>query len=620
MRKKLWLLLALSGLTMTLPSKTIPTFQQGGLDIQTLSYSYDSTTVYMAAKESWRGSYDIYCSQLQNGQWTKALIVQELSSDQDEMFVCLAADGENIYFVRSEVVVGQKNKESSKTTIFVSTRTPQSWTQAEPIIISTGEDLSPVLSTDCRTLYFLSRRKITVADSKPQELYSIYYTKRFDKYNMYVPKLLLQNLSKNEIWSDLSLSADNSTLSYTKSIPQKRDTLRSRETISIPQEMQQDAVLTLTGKVTDEDSGKPLVSTITVIDAVSSNILQTHKTYAWDGSFRLPLPQGVNYNIDITAGNYSHRYLNYDCTQLQADKEIYESVQLVRNLDITLYCFDSDLQMPITPDRLTITEHGLSKALPIRPQTTDNTMRLLLPIGKDYDITLSKRAYKSNILNLNTQNDVLLSHSELDVLLVPDKALAEIHLIDKQSAESVSGNISIVNTTRREQLSPTQQGLGYSISLRQLDTYAIKAEAAGYLFKDTTVTIPVASEASYSLYLTPLQADMTVQLRNIQFELNSFYLMDESYAELDEVVKLLETNPNLKIEISAHTDDLGTDAYNNKLSQKRGDAAAKYIIRQGISPERITAKGYGKRQPLVENNSDENRAINRRVEFKVLGL
>lgn len=89
---------------------------------------------------------------------------------------------------------------------------------------------------------------------------------------------------------------------------------------------------------------------------------------------------------------------------------------------------------------------------------------------------------------------------------------------------------------------------------------------------------------------------------------------------MERVIALLQDNPNLRIELSAHTDDRGTDAYNDRLSTLRGQAAMDYIVSHGIAPERITSIGYGKRKPLVPNDSDEHRAINRRVEFRVTDM
>ena len=78
-------------------------------------------------------------------------------------------------------------------------------------------------------------------------------------------------------------------------------------------------------------------------------------------------------------------------------------------------------------------------------------------------------------------------------------------------------------------------------------------------------------------------------------------------------------NPNIKIELMSHTDSRGTEDYNMKLSQKRAEAAVKYLTKKGINTRRIKAKGYGKSKPLASND-DENggRELNRRVEFKVL--
>jgi outer membrane protein OmpA-like peptidoglycan-associated protein len=82
----------------------------------------------------------------------------------------------------------------------------------------------------------------------------------------------------------------------------------------------------------------------------------------------------------------------------------------------------------------------------------------------------------------------------------------------------------------------------------------------------------------------------------------------------------MQDNPSMHIELSAHTDDVGSEQYNQRLSQKRGEAAKHYLVRQGIEAERIVAKGYGKNKPLVPNDSDANRAINRRVEFTINAL
>lgn len=105
--------------------------------------------------------------------------------------------------------------------------------------------------------------------------------------------------------------------------------------------------------------------------------------------------------------------------------------------------------------------------------------------------------------------------------------------------------------------------------------------------------------------------------RSIQFETGSSTISQESYAELDTIANILLNYPALQTLIEGHTDDVGDDDSNMELSQKRADAVKKYLADKGVSESRMSAKGYGETQPKKKNNSDENRAINRRVEVKL---
>ena len=80
----------------------------------------------------------------------------------------------------------------------------------------------------------------------------------------------------------------------------------------------------------------------------------------------------------------------------------------------------------------------------------------------------------------------------------------------------------------------------------------------------------------------------------------------------------MNDNPSIEIEMSAHTDSYGSDEYNIKLSDERALSVREYILSQGIDPKRIISQGYGETKPVVPNDSDDNRQLNRRVEFKIL--
>ncbi len=107
------------------------------------------------------------------------------------------------------------------------------------------------------------------------------------------------------------------------------------------------------------------------------------------------------------------------------------------------------------------------------------------------------------------------------------------------------------------------------------------------------------------------------RVNNIFFEFAKWDLQPESHQELDRLVRFLETNPDIRIQLGAHTDDIGSDSYNMDLSFKRAQAVVDYLISRKVDKNRLVAKGYGKARPEVPNDSDENRARNRRVEFRI---
>lgn len=151
--------------------------------------------------------------------------------------------------------------------------------------------------------------------------------------------------------------------------------------------------------------------------------------------------------------------------------------------------------------------------------------------------------------------------------------------------------------------------------------YQLQVNAEGYLagadsfsVEATTIDLSVYR----ILYLKKLEVGLSVRLNNIFFDFDKTKLRPESFPELDKVAELLEQNPGLYIEIGGHTDDKGSDDYNERLSQGRAEAVRTYLTGKWIEPVRITAKGYGESKPEVPNESEENQQINRRVEFTIL--
>jgi OOP family OmpA-OmpF porin len=107
-------------------------------------------------------------------------------------------------------------------------------------------------------------------------------------------------------------------------------------------------------------------------------------------------------------------------------------------------------------------------------------------------------------------------------------------------------------------------------------------------------------------------------LTNVLFDTDKATIKPVSYPELDDVVKVFEENPELRVEVDGHTDSQGSDAHNLDLSQRRAAAVREYLVGHGIAAQRLEAQGFGESRPIADNDTAHGRALNRRVELKVL--
>ena len=122
----------------------------------------------------------------------------------------------------------------------------------------------------------------------------------------------------------------------------------------------------------------------------------------------------------------------------------------------------------------------------------------------------------------------------------------------------------------------------------------------------------------YDYVVENLDSGTVVQLVNIQFEFNSAALTLNSEEGVAMLAAFLESHPEINVELTGHTDNVGSDAYNLKLSQERAEVVRQALIDKGVASERLTAKGYGSTKPVCPNDTDEHRALNRRTEMIIL--
>ena len=151
--------------------------------------------------------------------------------------------------------------------------------------------------------------------------------------------------------------------------------------------------------------------------------------------------------------------------------------------------------------------------------------------------------------------------------------------------------------------------------------YAMIVRAGGYLLHSENIAMPQeasALEMNLVIKMQPIEVDHKEVMRNIFFERDKAGLDPASLAEMGHLLNMLRENPSLRLEIGGYTDSDGKDDHNDQLSTERAYAVVSHLVNNGIPSDRLVAVGYGSANPLLPNDSDENKAKNRRTEIRVL--
>ena len=171
------------------------------------------------------------------------------------------------------------------------------------------------------------------------------------------------------------------------------------------------------------------------------------------------------------------------------------------------------------------------------------------------------------------------------------------------------------------------------------ETYDLVGETDGYLVKrqpystqgkgvDPSTLKDLVTNITLDtvMVLDKIELNKIFVLENIYYEFNEYFITKTAAKELDKLAQILSDNPEIKIELSSHTDSVASVEYNHELSQKRAESAVNYLIQRGISPDRMIAKGYGELRPIARNTNPDGtdnkagRDKNRRTEFKILEI
>lgn len=278
--------------------------------------------------------------------------------------------------------------------------------------------------------------------------------------------------------------------------------------------------------------------------------------------------------------------------------------------------------------------------------TVENMQSPINSQGDDFGITFEgdkERGFLSSNRNEGRGYDRIYSFE------YPTSQLSvEGYIVDPDDEFIDNATIRIVGNNGTNTRTKGKANGTYTTEVAQGVNYVFLASKEGYLNSRMALnTDPVVKDSIYYVDFVLVPINKPVVLENIFFDFDQATLRPESKEALDGLIELLNINPNVTIELSAHTDRKGTDEYNDKLSQRRADTVVKYLVDRKIAADRLTSKGYGKRQPknvtrsiikrhdflkegeilneefietLTPKQQEAADEVNRRIEFKVLSI
>ncbi|HEY8401564.1 MAG TPA: OmpA family protein [Cytophagaceae bacterium] len=196
---------------------------------------------------------------------------------------------------------------------------------------------------------------------------------------------------------------------------------------------------------------------------------------------------------------------------------------------------------------------------------------------------------------------------------------------DAITKDPIEANLLIIDNQKNELISEIKSNSetgAFLIILPSGKNYGISIEKADYLFHSENFDIPASTnyqEVYKEIELKKVAIGSKIILKNIFYDFAKATLRPESTAELDRLYQLLVDLPNLKIEISGHTDNKGSAELNKELSLARAKSVVDYLVKKGIKESRLKYAGYGFDRPIATNETEEGRQLNRRTEFEIIG-
>ncbi|HEY5692121.1 MAG TPA: OmpA family protein [Cyclobacteriaceae bacterium] len=569
------------------------------------SLSYDGNQIYFFSFfKSGFGLEDIYFSNRNASGWGMPINAGKMINTSDyEGFPSISSDGNKLYFIRKK-----RNKDNPNvfcTKIMVSERDSKgNWKL--PI------ELPPPINLNCEKCPRILSDNETL----------IFASNRLNKQSA-VNDLFLSRLSPDQSWTDplpiapLNTPGDDqfATISSKGDLVYFINDKAGNYDIyfaELPEMYRPRKVTDIQGIVQNEMQHPISAGIFIYADGILKNQggLVSNES---DGAFGYTLTHGFSYQVITQAPGHHSDTFNIN---LKA-----ETAYGLKKRDIVLKEKIGKL--------IVKTENAITHA-PILAIMEEGEDRIEQEVAGQFSIDvryqdsiqarIEREGFESQDFNFNYNADkVTLNYT---IALKPVDPSLFIQVIDKDTKSPISPELDLLeegNATPVFRGKMLTEGLRKNLNFDKI--YRIRIRLPGYFSFQDTINLAGVFEGrkvNRIIPLVQLKEGNKLSLSSIYFGSNSAELSDDSKGVLDEVAFVLRQNRNVTVEIGAHSDDVGENSFNLTLSQKRADAVKAYLLTRGVLDSALSSKGYGEINPVAPNDSEENRALNRRVEFIIL--
>ncbi len=565
-----------------------------GVSIGGLHLTSDEQRIYFHANyPNGMGGYDLYFTDKTDKGWSEPTLIEELSTDGNEMFPTTAAGNALIYFLRPLPVNDLQNSRSDNTrmcTMSASVNQKGKWGKANKAsaVLNTGYVQDVRLATDGVTLLFSSK-----TDKKEQSL--VWYASRVgddvweevniifserDHFDVVSPQIV-----DGELYAIVCQSKKKTHEGSIVKINVDKDDILTQKTIS--------ETLTIVDKATQ----KPVAATVTVRHSISGKIVGLYSSSASDGKAQITAARNTPYEVTIAAEGYAP--VSY---QIEANANVQakqRTVQLINTATLVVAPFETTTYGAVEASVVAVRTSDRSV---IRPQASKGKQYTFsLPIGDKYNVIASAKDCDKNEYLLDLTGDIVESEFYVDLGLAPKTKEVIVSVID---ASSKSGILAKVVLTNGSEVIEAEATNGFAkVAIRENATYDMAVTAYGYIGAKAEVN------DNATVALNHAHAGASFTAKGFVFAQKTDLPTDETLANAEPIVEMLQANKYLKVKMQVYASDAQSTGERQRLSAARATALAQYIQNQGIEEKRL----------VVVPNSSECLSLNYgEVKFDIL--